>query len=270
MIDLQSSPSSIGDEAGTVSRSVGGGCCRHLLWSEEAAARAAARSARRALAPARMPPAAASSSTWRRISRTRRWELECSSGEKVGLLMGRYSGKSRPDLNRTPHALHSVLGPAGPCRHCGVSSDPHASRRPSPADGRDGAASATTSAAMVSTEGNASIFESHSNSSSSSGPWPPPTAANSNPCKNHPQEREKKFSAHIANATSAAAIGETRQLPRGQRRHSSWRPRRRRARQAPPPPPGSRLPLRPPPWSPPPSRHRDKEMEFFIRLLEHF
>ncbi|GJN41323.1 hypothetical protein PR202_gn00679 [Eleusine coracana subsp. coracana] len=37
--------------------------------------------------------------------------------------MGRYSGNSLPDLNLTPHALHSVLGPSGPCRHCGVSSD---------------------------------------------------------------------------------------------------------------------------------------------------
>lgn len=48
------------------------------------------------------------------------WELECTSLEKVGLLAGLYSGTSRPDLNRTPQALHSVLGPSGPALHCGV------------------------------------------------------------------------------------------------------------------------------------------------------
>ncbi|WVZ55446.1 hypothetical protein U9M48_006106 [Paspalum notatum var. saurae] len=232
------------------------------------AARAAARSARRALASVRPPPPAvassSSSSAWRRISRTRRWELECSSAEKVGLLMGRYSGNSRPDLKRTPHALHSVLGPAGPCRHCGVSTDAQcvhrrrgaspaaaaaggstggtlhgavtrrrrrkplvlgptawgaASSRPRPADGRDDGA-ASTSAAMVSTEGNASMFESHSSSSSSSAPCPAPpppagAAANSNPCKNGttPKKKTNFFSAqHIASATSAAAaMGGTRQ-----------------------------------------------------------
>ena len=41
----------------------------------------------------------------------------------VGLAAGRYSGTSRPDLNRTPHALHSVFGPMGPVRHCGVFSE---------------------------------------------------------------------------------------------------------------------------------------------------
>ncbi|GER50312.1 cysteine-rich RLK (RECEPTOR-like protein kinase)18 [Striga asiatica] len=38
----------------------------------------------------------------------------------VGLKAGLYSGKSRPDLYRTPHALHKVFGPKGPARHCGV------------------------------------------------------------------------------------------------------------------------------------------------------
>lgn len=49
-----------------------------------------------------------------------RWEFECNSLEKVGLLAGRYSGTSRPDLYRTPQALHNVLGPIGPARHWGV------------------------------------------------------------------------------------------------------------------------------------------------------
>jgi hypothetical protein len=51
-------------------------------------------------------------------------EFECTSAEYVGLLAGRYSGTSRPDLYRTPQALQSVLGPAGPARHCGVFSAP--------------------------------------------------------------------------------------------------------------------------------------------------
>lgn len=41
----------------------------------------------------------------------------------VGLAAGRYSGTSRPDLYLTPQALHSVFGPIGPVRHCGVFSD---------------------------------------------------------------------------------------------------------------------------------------------------
>lgn len=52
------------------------------------------------------------------------WELECKSLRKDGLLAGRYSGTSRPDLNLTPHALQSVFGPRGPARHCGVFSAP--------------------------------------------------------------------------------------------------------------------------------------------------
>jgi hypothetical protein len=50
--------------------------------------------------------------------------LACSDGSKVGLASGRYSGSSRPCLYRTPHALHSVLRPSGPSRHCGVDDDP--------------------------------------------------------------------------------------------------------------------------------------------------
>ncbi|KAG0520222.1 hypothetical protein BDA96_08G055000 [Sorghum bicolor] len=50
--------------------------------------------------------------------------LACSDGSKVGLAIGRYSGSSRPCLYRTPHALHSVLRPSGPSRHCGVDDDP--------------------------------------------------------------------------------------------------------------------------------------------------
>lgn len=64
------------------------------------------------------PPSSAS--FFCRISRTFRWLLEWTSLEKFGLPAGRYSGKSRPDLNRTPHALHKVLAPSGPARHCGV------------------------------------------------------------------------------------------------------------------------------------------------------
>uniref|UniRef100_A0A7N0V891 Uncharacterized protein n=1 Tax=Kalanchoe fedtschenkoi TaxID=63787 RepID=A0A7N0V891_KALFE len=53
-------------------------------------------------------------------SNTLRCELECFVWTKVGLEAGRYSGTSRPDLYRTPQALHSVFGPIGPVRHCGV------------------------------------------------------------------------------------------------------------------------------------------------------
>lgn len=38
----------------------------------------------------------------------------------MGLAAGRYSGRRRPDLKRTPHALQRVFGPIGPSRHCGV------------------------------------------------------------------------------------------------------------------------------------------------------
>lgn len=55
---------------------------------------------------------------------TLRCELECLAGTNVGLAAGRYSGTNRPDLKRTPHALHNVFGPIGPLRHCGVLSDP--------------------------------------------------------------------------------------------------------------------------------------------------
>lgn len=41
----------------------------------------------------------------------------------MGLAAGRYSGTSRPDLYRTPHALHNVFGPIGPVLHCGVFSE---------------------------------------------------------------------------------------------------------------------------------------------------
>lgn len=61
-----------------------------------------------------------SSSFWRRSSMTLRCEFECWVSTNVGLAAGRYSGTSRPDLNRTPHALQSVFGPNGPVRHCGV------------------------------------------------------------------------------------------------------------------------------------------------------
>ena len=54
------------------------------------------------------------------ISTTFLWQFECSDATKVGLAAGRYSGKRRPDLYRTPQALHSVLGPIGPSLHCGV------------------------------------------------------------------------------------------------------------------------------------------------------
>lgn len=56
----------------------------------------------------------------RRSSSTFRCELECFVSTKVGLAAGRYSGTSRPDLYLTPQALHSVFGPMGPVRHCGV------------------------------------------------------------------------------------------------------------------------------------------------------
>ena len=39
---------------------------------------------------------------------------------KVGLAAGRYSGKSLPDLYRTPQALQRVFDPIGPALHCGV------------------------------------------------------------------------------------------------------------------------------------------------------
>lgn len=58
-----------------------------------------------------------------RSSRTFRCELECLADKNVGLAAGRYSGTSRPDLYRTPQALHSVLGPMGPVRHWGVFSE---------------------------------------------------------------------------------------------------------------------------------------------------
>lgn len=54
------------------------------------------------------------------ISRTFLWEFECNDGTKVGLAAGRYSGKSLPDLYRTPQALQRVFGPMGPALHCGV------------------------------------------------------------------------------------------------------------------------------------------------------
>eukprot|EP01018_Ginkgo_biloba_P020580 Gb_13386 [translate_table: standard] len=56
----------------------------------------------------------------RLISTTFLWQLECISFEKVGLKAGLYSGRSLPDLNLTPQALHRVLGPSGPVLHCGV------------------------------------------------------------------------------------------------------------------------------------------------------
>ncbi|GER52665.1 peptide chain release factor 1 [Striga asiatica] len=58
-----------------------------------------------------------------RSSITFRCEFECLAETKVGLAAGRYSGTSRPDLYRTPHALHRVFGPIGPVLHCGVFSD---------------------------------------------------------------------------------------------------------------------------------------------------
>lgn len=54
------------------------------------------------------------------ISTTFLCELECKDGTNVGLAAGLYSGKRRPDLYRTPHALQRVLGPIGPALHCGV------------------------------------------------------------------------------------------------------------------------------------------------------
>lgn len=62
-----------------------------------------------------------------------RWELECCVSTNVGLAAGLYSGISRPDLNLTPHALHRVLGPRGPVRHCGVFSDAQCVHRRTPA-----------------------------------------------------------------------------------------------------------------------------------------
>lgn len=58
------------------------------------------------------------------ISITFLCEFECFSLEKVGLLAGRYSGASLPDLYLTPQALQRVFGPRGPALHCGVFSDP--------------------------------------------------------------------------------------------------------------------------------------------------
>lgn len=60
------------------------------------------------------------SSTLFLISSTFLWEFECRDGMKVGLAAGRYSGKSLPDLYRTPQALQRVFGPIGPALHCGV------------------------------------------------------------------------------------------------------------------------------------------------------
>ncbi|EAY88388.1 hypothetical protein OsI_09850 [Oryza sativa Indica Group] len=66
------------------------------------------------------------------------WRLEYPSLPKPGLVDGRYSGSRWSILYRMPHALHSVLGPSGPTRHCGVSvvwqwphlfSSPHLRRR---------------------------------------------------------------------------------------------------------------------------------------------
>lgn len=54
------------------------------------------------------------------ISTTFLWQLECNDAINVGLAAGRYSGKSRPDLYRTPHALQRVFGPIGPSLHWGV------------------------------------------------------------------------------------------------------------------------------------------------------
>lgn len=59
-------------------------------------------------------------SFWRLSSSTLRCEFECLVSTNVGLAAGLYSGTSRPDLYLTPHALHSVFGPMGPVRHCGV------------------------------------------------------------------------------------------------------------------------------------------------------
>jgi len=55
-----------------------------------------------------------------RSSSTLRCEFECFVRTNVGLAAGLYSGTSRPDLYLTPQALHSVFGPMGPVRHCGV------------------------------------------------------------------------------------------------------------------------------------------------------
>ena len=64
--------------------------------------------------------------------------MACSDGSKVGLASGRYSGSSRPCLYRTPHALHSVLRPIGPSRHCGVDDDPQCRHRFADFRGRHG------------------------------------------------------------------------------------------------------------------------------------
>lgn len=58
-----------------------------------------------------------------RSSTTFRCEFECLAETNVGLAAGLYSGTKRPDLNLTPQALQSVLGPKGPVRHCGVFSE---------------------------------------------------------------------------------------------------------------------------------------------------
>jgi hypothetical protein len=102
------------------------------------------------ISPPAGPPAPAitcggtctTTSFWRRSSSTFRWELECLDITKVGLAAGLYSGTSRPDLYRTPHALHSVLGPMGPVLHCGVLSVSQCThRRPSAGAGAGAAAS---------------------------------------------------------------------------------------------------------------------------------
>uniref|UniRef100_A0A804LN79 Uncharacterized protein n=1 Tax=Zea mays TaxID=4577 RepID=A0A804LN79_MAIZE len=85
-----------------------------------------------AAAASRWLPRMRMSSFWRRSSMTLRCELECCVSTKVGLAAGRYSGTSRPDLKRTPHALHRVLGPSGPVLHCGVFSDAQCVHRRTP------------------------------------------------------------------------------------------------------------------------------------------
>lgn len=72
-----------------------------------------------------------------RSSNTFRWEFECWVSTNVGLAAGRYSGTSRPDLYRTPHALHRVFGPKGPVRHCGVFSEAQCVHRRTPPSGDD-------------------------------------------------------------------------------------------------------------------------------------
>lgn len=46
-----------------------------------------------------------------------------SSSLAFGLATGLYSGTSRRELYRTPHALPNVFGPCGPSLHCGVFSN---------------------------------------------------------------------------------------------------------------------------------------------------